>query len=505
MTRVNQVVQRYAAVRAVADRGISIFAVGDPAGARLNRAVRRSIFVLGDDRSAIWDDLLQAASALRWRRMSQPQPNAHQPAQAELVAEVVHQANRLRNLVGNESLLDEIAAAATAVGQVDSPVGDALLEAIGEVGAENCVVVASKGSARAGMERWLQEHRVVVVVASELNDFPDEIEQTYVLSPPVLMPASVVTAPLTPETTFVIPSWFGNRSVPGSILGEHAEGRIVVRARVYPIGDITEPTDPVPDDAEIEDAYLPQPVWGERTSGTRQPGADEVEARKILLSGGLALWLDDGDRIRSLHPRHPAGDRVGYEAVADVVPGIYLMLREGETERGVMYEQALVALGARADGIRSSQARWKRALEDRLNRMGTWRAAEELRNAGVRSPGQVRAWTDPRLICPQRDTDFTLLLEWLGEPSQPAFGNAITLRRAIYKASADLRRELEAAVDQADLVALERDGVLHLDVQRPGFRGMTVARVLARAPFTEIVNRRNVRVPSADGSSQWLD
>jgi len=109
------------------------------------------------------------------------------------------------------------------------------------------------------------------------------------------------------------------------------------------------------------------------------------------------------------------------------------------------------------------------------------------------------------LICPQRDTDFTLLLEWLGEPSQPAFGNAITLRRAIYKASADLRRELEAAVDQADLVALERDGVLHLDVQRPGFRGMTVARVLARAPFTEIVNRRNVRVPSADGSSQWLD
>ena len=62
--------------------------------------------------------------------MSQPQPNASQPAQAELVAEVVRQANRLRNFVGHESLLDEIAAAATGVGEVDSPVGAALLESI---------------------------------------------------------------------------------------------------------------------------------------------------------------------------------------------------------------------------------------------------------------------------------------------------------------------------------------------------------------------------------------
>ena len=119
--------------------------------------------------------------------------------------------------------------------------------------------------------------------------------------------------------------------------------------------------------------------------------------------------------------------------------------------------------------------------------------------------GQVRAWADPRLICPQRDADFSLLLEWLGEPSQPAFGNAITFVERSTRRVLICAVSLEAAVDQADLLALERDGVLHLDVRRPGFRGMTVARVLARAPFTEIVNRRNVRVPFTDGSAQWLD
>jgi hypothetical protein len=117
----------------------------------------------------------------------------------------------------------------------------------------------------------------------------------------------------------------------------------------------------------------------------------------------------------------------------------------------------------------------------------------------------VRAWADPRLICPQRDADFALLLDWLGEPAQPTYGNAITLRRAVYKASADLRKELEAAVGHADLRVLERDGILHLDLPREGFRGMIVARVLAKAPFTEIVSRHRVRVPFTDGSAQWLD
>lgn len=505
MSRIHDVIRRYEACRSVLSGGVTIFAVGDPQGAQLNAALRNAIFTLGEERSAVWDELLQVAKALRWRRMTQPQPNEYQPAFAQLGDEVLRQTSRLRNFVNNEEILDGIAAATSAVIEVDSPVGALLLESIHDVGAESCVVVASRNAARAGIASWLDDFGVQTVVPADLAAISAGVELAYVVAPPTFVPASVITAPATREVTFIVPAWFGNRALPASSLGPHAEGAIALSSKVHEIGDVEEPTNYVPDDARVEDTYFPQPVWGNRTSGEREPGSDEIEARKLLLGGGLALWLDDGERIRSLHPRQPAGDRVGYDPVTSVVPGTYLVLREGETERGAMYDEALRTLGAHASSIEVTQRRWKTALIHRLDAVGTSRAVKELSEGGVRSAGQVRAWTDSRLICPQRDADFAGLLEWLQEPVEPTYRNAITLRRALYKASAELRKELEDAVGTVDLGALERDGVLHLDLRRAGFRGMIVARVLACAPFTEIVSHQQVRVPFADGSSQWLE
>lgn len=503
MSRVHEVARRYAAAGSVMDQGVSIFSVGDPAGARLNAAIRRTLFVLGEERSEAWTGVLQAANALRWRRMTQPQPMQFQ-TQQQLVDAIVRQAKRLRNLVSDGALLDLIAEAAIAVGETDSPLGAVLLESIQEVGPEACVVVASKGADRAGLATWLDEFGATVLVPSELNTAGEAIECSYVVAPPTFMPSSVVTAPVTPEVTFLMPSWFRNQSVPSSTLGVHAEGRIVVKTTVHQIGDTTEP-ETARVDEEVDDAYFPQPAWGTRASDDREPTSDEMEAWKVLLAGGLGLWLDDGDRIRTLDPRQPDGARVGYEAVSGVVPGTYLVLREGETERGAMYDQAIFAVGTKAVDIIRTQARWKQRLEERLTRVGARRAAAELERLGVHASSQVRAWTEPRLICPQRDHDFTLLLDWLGESLQPAHANAITLRRAVYKASADLRKELEVAAGRADLRMLERDGILRLDLPREGFRGMIVARVLAKAPFTEIVSRHQIRVPFTDRSAEWLD
>lgn len=504
MSRAHDVARRYVAARSLMNEGVSIFAVGDPAGAQLNAAIRRTLFVLGEERSEVWNGVLHAANALRWRRMTQPQPRQFQ-TQQPLIDDIVRQAKRLRNLVSHGALLGLIADAAVAVGETDSPAGSVLLESIQEVGVGGCVVVASKGAARAGLAAWLDEIGATVLVPSELDAVGPTVETSYVVAPPSFMPSSVVTAPMTSEVTFVMPAWFGNLSLPSSSFGGHAEGQIVIKSTVHSIGDTTEPENTLADDEEVADVYFPQPVWGTRSSGEREPTSDEIEAWKVLLAGGYGLWLDDGDRIRSLDPRQPDGARVGYEAVKGIVPGTYLVLREGETERGAMYDQAVIALGARASGILATQARWKARLEERLARVGSRRAMNELERLGVRSSGQVRAWADPRLICPQRDADFALLLDWLGEPTRPTYDNAITLRRAVYKASADLRKELEAAVGRADLRALERDGILHLDLPREGFRGMIVARVLGRAPFTEIVSRHHVRVPFTDRSAQWLD
>lgn len=508
MSRIHEVIARYDASRAVAEHGIPIFAVGDPAGAQLNAALRRAQMALGDERSEVWTDLLQAANVMRWRRMTQPQPNHYQSALEQLAQEVLRQTQRLRHFVDDESPLDFLSAAATAVSETDSPAGAVLLDSLQEVGMDQCVVVANSGSARAGLQSWLDaslDQRQAVLVPSDLRGLSATIAQTYVVAPPTFMPPSLVMAPATPEVTFIVPAWFGKTSAPNSSLGPHAEGRIMVKTRVHRIGDTADPIEAVPGEPDVEDTYFPQPVWGGRSSGDREPTSDELEAWKVLLGGGLGLWLDDGDRIRSLDPRQPEGDRVGYETVSDVVPGTYLVLREGEAERGAMYEQALRNLGSRAEGILATQERWKSALQHRLLHVGAPRAAAELSGRGVRSAGQVRAWAEPRLICPQRDADFAILLEWLGVSSQPTFGNAITLRRAVYKASSELRKELEAAVARADLRALERDGILHLDLPRHGFRGMIAARVLARSPYTEIVARHQVRVPFQEEQMQWLE
>jgi hypothetical protein len=505
MSRIHDVIHRYDACREVLKHGVDIFAVGDPAGARLNAAARRALYQVDEDNRDVWGDLIRAANAVRWRRMTQPQPNAYGPALSEAVAGVLRAAKLLRIFVGDKALVDEIADAATCVGDTDSPVGAELLLSVKEVGTKACVVVASNGPARAGVHGWLEQFGVRVVVPSDLDNLPADVEQSYAIGPPAFFPASLVTAPATEAITFIMPAWFGNRSVPASSLAPHSDGGVVIGAKVHPVGDVAEPATEVPEGEEIGDTFYPQPAWGSRKSEDREPESDEVEAWKIMLGGGLALWLDDGERIRSLDPRQPEGDRVGYEAVDDVQPGTYLVLREGATEHGAMYDAALAAVGQRAASITATQERWKQALADRLARDGAKRVIDELKARDVRSATRVRAWTAPTLICPKHEEALAALLECLGIPLQPTYANAVILRRALYKAIADLRQELEAALGRADLRALQRDGLMHLDLRREGFRGMIVARVLARAPFTEIVPRRQTRVPFPDCRAQWLE
>lgn len=505
MNRIHNVIDRYEASQAIAKYGVSIFAVGDPAGAQLNAAIGRARFTLGDEPSDAWDRMLHATKALRWRRLTQPQPHVYQPAQNEIVEEVMRQAARLRAVVDDETLLDQLADAAEAVSKNESPMGVLLLDSIHEVGPQNCVVVASSNSARAGLRDWLGNEEVSVLLPSELAGLPAGTEQSYIITPPAFAPSSLVTAPSTHEVTFVTAAWFKNLKVPSSKFGAHAEGRIVIAPTVYKIGDLSVPAEAEQEDTEVEEAYYPQPIWGRPRSESREPASEEVEAHKILLSGGLALWLDDGDRISSLDPREPEGNRVGYSSVNDVVPGTFLVLREGEAERGAMYERALQTLGDQAESILTTQERWKNALDRRLAARGAHKCAEELTDRGVRAADRLRAWADPRLICPQRSQDFMVLLKWLGEPADPTYSNALMLRRAVHKASSDLRSELEATVSRVNLERLERDGFLRLDLAQEGFRGMMVARVLAQSPFSEIVPRVRVRVPFDEGSPRWLD
>ena len=103
--------------------------------------------------------------------------------------------------------------------------------------------------------------------------------------------SAMVTAPVTDEINFLMPSWFADRSIPQSTIAPYAEHPIVVPARILTEGDVAEAG---PGEAAIEDELLPQPAWGTRQSPDRNPTSDEVEAHKVLLSGNHAIWLDDG-------------------------------------------------------------------------------------------------------------------------------------------------------------------------------------------------------------------
>ena len=242
-----------------------------------------------------------------------------------------------------------------------------------------------------------------------------------------------------------------------------------------------------------------------RAADNREPTTEEVEAHKVLLSGNLAMWLDDGERIRSIDPEQPAGERVTYTEVSAVRTGTYLLLRQGTTERGALYQAAIAKLGQRSKPVQEAQTTWKHLLAKRLERDGYRRVVKQLRASGVKAADRARAWTDPNLIRPNSDHDFENLLHWLEVPIQPTFGYAAMLRKALYQASVEIGRQLEIAVSAADLTELEASGHLGLDVKAEGFRGILATRVLAVSPHSEIVSRHVARVPFEDRSGQWLE
>ncbi|MGP5396532.1 hypothetical protein [Arthrobacter rhombi] len=505
MSRISAINQRYAASSSLLHHGSEVFAVGDPAGARFNAAARHLMSAAGEDGPGLWDDLVGAVRSLRWRLVTHPQPIQFNNALTDGALQVIHQTRRLRGGVANGVLLNELEASAIQVSETDPSLGAVLLRSVEEVGPLDCVVVAASSFACRCMREWLRPLGVNVLTASKLDETPFGVDQAYAVGPPRFFNLSLVTAPVTSEVSFVMPAWFRDTRIPSSSIAAYADGGLHIETRVFFEGDLTEPEARPTDDLVLEDELLPQPVWGSPQSSDRQPSSEEVEATKVLLKGGFALWLDDGDRIRTVDPQQPVGERVAYIDVKSVRPETYLLLRQGSTESTLLYELALNRLGNRGTTIDACQRTWKEKLQVRLDQLGHRAAARELTGLGVRTAHRVRAWAAPNLIRPQLDHDFEQLLQWLGLPIQPTAGNATQLRRTIYQVSAEIREQLETAFSTANLSVLERDGYLTLDLERTGFRGLLATRVVAVAPHTEIVPRYDARVPFIDRSGQWLE
>lgn len=505
MSRVAAVNERYRATTAVARDGVSLFVVADENGAALNAAIRATARMAAEDGSDLWEHVLGAAKSLRWRLAFRPQPLDFNPSVTAAAQAVAVQADAIRPTLGDDgvALLEALTGAAERVAAEDPPVGDYLRESVLEVGPGACLVVADGTLSRGEIGSWLGPLGFRVLSTGMLADATLIADIAYVVGPPRLMRTSLITAPPTPEVSFFVPSWFGDRSLPTTAIADYARGAIRPRVRVFELGTLKPNADEVASEPEPIEDFAPPPVWGSQGSAHREPGVDEVVVRKVLLSGGYAIWMDDGERIRTLDPSQPAGERVAYTDVAAVESGTYLVLRLGVTERAVLYEATLASMGARRAVVESSQDRWKQALLGRLRSAGRPFVESAIRRLGVRAAEQAEAWTQPTLARPQLDSDFKLLLQWLEIAEEPAFSNATEFRRARYRAAAHMREQLELAMASADIEALRAGGYVKVD--GAGFADIIATRVLAISPHTNVVPRHDAREPFLDGGGRWLE
>jgi hypothetical protein len=507
VSRLDAVASRYARSAALAKNGVELDLAGDPRGARVNAAVQQILLLARADASALWDDVLGAAKALRWRLLTQPQPLEFGSAIQTAVADVTFEVGRLRDAVGSQAqrALDELAVSAGFVAAADPIAGGVLLESIQEATPWACVILAASASAAAGLESWLGPLGFRVMSVSQLIREQLFVESGYAVGPPRFFPASLVNAPMTETLNFVFPAWFGDRLLPRSVLGANAEGAVVVNGRQFPIGDVVlvpAPAAEVIDEADL----LPQASWIPPDAPPREPGPDEVAARRMLLSGGYSMWLDDdGEWIRAVDPSQPSGGRVINIDVEAVRPGIYLLVRDGETERLALYEAALQLMGSRAAAVVASQSAWKGALQEKLAQLGRTVVVRELAATGVKTLHRVAAWTDPMLSRPRSNQDFERLLQWLGVDVHPTYELATALRRGRAQASVRIGDQLEEAVAAADMSVLEREGHLRLELKPEGFRGMIATRVLSISPYVEIISRHDARELRPDRSAKWLE
>ncbi|WP_022904495.1 hypothetical protein [Curtobacterium sp. B8] len=505
MSRVAAVNERYRATAAVARDGVSLFVVADENGATLNAAIGAVARMAAEDGSDLWEHVLGAAKSLRWHLAFRPQPLEFNPSVTTAAHAVVAQADAIRPALGDDgtALLDALTEAAERVAAEDPPIGPYLLESVVEVGPAACLVVADGTLSRGQIASWLGPLGFRVLSPGMLADATSIADVAYVVGPPRLMRTSLATAPPTPEVSFFVPSWFGDRSLPTTAIADYAQGAIRPRVRVFELGKLKPNADEVAPEPEPIEDFAPAPVWKSQSSAHRVPGVDEVVVRKVLLSGGYAIWMDDGERIRTLDPSQPTGERVTYTDVAAVEPGTYLVLRLGVTERTVLYEATMASMGVLRAVVESSQDRWKQALLGRLRSAGRPHVESAIRRLGVKAAEQAEAWTQPTLARPQLDSDFKLLLQWLEIAEEPTLSNATKFRRARFRAASHMREQLELAMASADIEALRVEG--HVKVHGAGFADIIATRVLAISPHTNVVPRHDAREPFLDGGGRWLE
>lgn len=513
MTHLEWVTTKYDIAAKLQKSSVEIVPVQDDIGSQIN-ALLKLLVLRTRDNPDLFTNLLDAMKALRWCLLTDTQPTQYNKRVVDALGTTIGEVGQLSGTVDHEmqTILDSIPDSCHRIQNNDSVIGTALLDSIREIGADNCVIVVASAAAQAGTDEWLQSRNmnVEVYTVGELMRLEHEVEQVYVVGPPAFFVSSIISSPVSYQISFLIPHWYKNTKLPASPISEYAEKPFRVKTAVHPF-DSNGPIGPqnvMVDSTIPEEDLLPRPHWP-IAEPDRQPQKEEVFARRVLLSKSLFCFLDDGERIRAYDPNQPVEDRLMNIPVNFVQRGTYLVLREDQNQQGVLYEEALDTFGFEKQRIIESQQQWKDALSNKLSADGA-QVENGLDSLGVHAASRVEEWVDMTHIMPQRDSDFQLLLQFLGIEQQPTFEYAKQLRSKCQQLGWKMRQELETELSQInadELQRLRQIGYYKRQAENPLYRDIIIVRVLAVSPNREIVSRQTTRIPFEDekNSAKWLE
>lgn len=217
---------------------------------------------------------------------------------------------------------------------------------------------------------------------------------------------------------------------------------------------------------------------------------EDVEARLHLLTGGDAVFLEAEDSASALvinldHPHR----RVHRVRIRDIEPGMFILLRSGESGDYIL-PVADELLGEARDEYRSTQREWKRRLREqviatgRIGSDGLQIVARRLQASAPDSSeindGHLRRWMSDRNISPQSRQHFNAVMELIGLAAEQDRYWLVMKRihRAHTRAGFLIKRRIVQLAETLDPAALLATGRMDFRSAAPSGDGIQLTAYL---------------------------
>lgn len=219
-----------------------------------------------------------------------------------------------------------------------------------------------------------------------------------------------------------------------------------------------------------------------RTAATPERDDDDgrVPARLARLEGSYTAWLESESRkrLRRLHPERSQSERLELCRTSELECGDYLLLRAGGVSPEQYRRLVDLELGLEAAGIRRRQHAWKSGLRKHIDRYGANSVVNSLKNLGAKT-SNIGYWAGNESIRPRSDTDFRVLLHFLGiEHVEQTLTEGRQLWKLHQRIGTRLTDVAEQEASAADMDILKQRGFIQIAVTKDDVRAQFIVAQL---------------------------